>query len=407
MKKTVIIGGGLGGLSAAITLQHAGFQVQLFEKNKHFGGKLMPVQLGDYSFDFGPNTITMPNVFEQVIEQTGEKAGDYFEFVKLPVHTRNVFSDGSEFKFSSNPEMMEEEIQKLDSKGARNYGDFLRETGRIFHLAEKQFFPRIFHSWRDYLSPSLALSLAKVRPWETLDRFHRRYFCDERVIQALNRYATYVGSSPYRLPATFAMIAYLELVEGVYYVKGGNVRIAGGFEKLARKLGADLFAETEVQKILVSNRQVRGVQLANGEKIEADYVLVNGDLLESYPMLVEKEYRPRFADQRIKSMEPSLSAFVILAGISGCLSGLQHHNVYFSSNYPREFQALFQENRYPEEPTIYICSSSRTEPERSPGGDNLFIRPTNSKFSMSLLIAGGRKKAFILRLEDTPYSAPR
>src|SRR5690606_18796560 len=101
MKKAIIIGGGLGGLSAAVTLANAGMAVELYEKNSHLGGKLMPVRLGSHTFDFGPNTITMPEVFNAVIEQTGESAADYFELVPLTTHTRNHFPDGAHLDFSS------------------------------------------------------------------------------------------------------------------------------------------------------------------------------------------------------------------------------------------------------------------------------------------------------------------
>ena len=136
MKKVVIIGGGLGGLSSAITLANKGFHVELFEKNQHFGGKLMPIQLGDYSFDFGPNTITMPSVFKRVIEQTGSRSEDYFEMIKLENHTRNIFPDGTQFDLSSNQQIMLSQLQKLDPTGAGNYHSFVKEITRLFKLSE-------------------------------------------------------------------------------------------------------------------------------------------------------------------------------------------------------------------------------------------------------------------------------
>ena len=373
MKKVIIIGGGLGGLSSAVTLAHAGFQVHLFEQNDHLGGKLMPVSLGSYTFDFGPNTITMPHVFKEIIEQTGERAEDYFELLPLRSHTRNYFRDGSTLDFSSDPEKMAAEIARTSTADAANYPKFLKEISRLYRLSERYFFPATFQSWRDYLSPSLGSALLQARPAEILDHFFKRYFSNPNLLQALGRYATYIGSSPYKAPATFAMIAYLELVEGVYYTKGGNVRIAEAFAAVARKNGAVLQTGTAVERILVDNGAVRGVKLAGGQKVEADLIILNGDLLSAYPELVDEKLRPSFSDAKAASFEPSISAFVITAGLRGHVPELKHHNVFFSGDYRKEFADLFDNQQYSDEPTVYISNSSFTDPSVSPDGSNLFI----------------------------------
>ncbi|MED4533163.1 phytoene desaturase family protein [Metabacillus fastidiosus] len=373
MKKIIIVGGGLGGLSAAVTLANAGFQVELFEKNRHFGGKLMHVQLGDYSFDFGPNTITMPYIFQEVIEQTGEKAEDYFNMIKLNTHTRNIFQDGTQFDFSSNQQDVITQLEKLDPAGARHYPSFIGEITRLYHLSKKHFFRRSFCSWRDYTSPALAAAMTKVKPLQTLDNFFRSYFSNPNIIQSYNRYATYIGSSPYKAPATFAMIAYLEMVEGVYYTEGGNVKIAEAFVSLARKFGVGLHNETEVEQIIITNKKASGVKLKSGDIITGDYIIMNADLLKAYPELVYEQFRPSFKNSKVAKLEPSISAFVILTGMKHNFQQLKHHNVYFSNDYQQEFTDLFKNKTYSKKPTIYICNSAHTDPARSPKGDNLFI----------------------------------
>lgn len=373
MKDVIIIGAGLGGLSAAVTLAHAGFNVQLIEKNDHFGGKLMPVKLGSHRFDFGPNTITMPQVFRSIIEQTGESAEDYFELLPVPMHTRNHFADGSRIDFSSDAEVMSRQLGQFSANDAVRYADFIKEVSRLYDMSERYFFPSTFQSWKDYLSPSLGKSLLKVRPLESMHHFFSRYFTNPNFIQALDRYATYIGSSPFKAPATFSMIAHLELVQGVFYAKGGNATIAEGFAAAAQKQGAVLRKNTEVSKIFVEDKKAVGVELADGSRLSADLVILNGDLLSAYPKLVAEADRPSFSDAKISRFEPSISAFVIIAALNKRLDGLKHHNVFFSSDYQKEFQELFSLKDYSEEPTIYISNSSYTDPAASPDGDNLFI----------------------------------
>ena len=373
MKKIVIVGGGLGGLASAVTLAHAGFEVELFEKNDHLGGKLMPIKLGSYHFDFGPNTITMPAVFNKVISQTGENPLDYLEFIPLETHTRNYFSDGRTFDFTSNQEQMIHQLQTFDSSAAVKYPAFIKEISRLYELSERFFFPVTFQSWRDYLSPSLGFALFQVRPAESMHHFFQRYFKDPILIQAFDRYATYIGSSPYRAPATFSMIAYLELVEGVYYTKGGNTGIAKAFAEVARKSGAQLNTNAAVKKILTDSGEARGIELEDGTRITADLVILNGDLLSAFPELVSEAERPSLSNAKIAAFEPSISAFVITAGLSERLDSLKHHNVFFSSDYRKEFDDLFDASVYSDEPTVYISNSSYTDPSVSPHGDNLFI----------------------------------
>ena len=370
--KAVIIGGGLAGLSAAIRLQAQGYETTVLEKNSHLGGRMHQVKLGTHSFDFGPNTITMPHVFQEVLGRSGLNPEDYFQFIRIPRHTKNVFSDGSSFYFSSEPGEMMEELAKLDEKSAGNYPAYLEEVKKLYHLANKHVFYRTFSSWRDYLSTPLALGMLRSRPLENLDHFHRRFFYDERIIRAFNRYATYIGSSPYRVPATFGLIGYLELHGGVYYTRGGNHQIARGFVRAAQKLGVTFRTETDVIQAKVKDGLIREVITHGEESIQGDVFILNGDLLTQVPRLLDSSDRPSLTDRKINGYEPSISAFVILAA-QNCRLPLHHHHVFFGEDPKKEFSDIFQHSRYGDDPTIYLCTSSKTDPDISPQGDNIFI----------------------------------
>ncbi|MGI8314089.1 phytoene desaturase family protein [Halobacillus mangrovi] len=370
--KAIIIGGGLGGLSTSVTLAKHGVDVKLYEKNDHFGGKMMPVDVDGYHFDFGPNTITMPEVFKEVVRTGGLDPDQELPFTKLDYHTRNQFKDGTVFDFSTDKAFMKEQISRLDPKGYKKFDSFLQEIERLFHLSEKYFLHRTFSGWRDYISPTLTKSMTQVRPFQSMDRFFKQYFSNPHILQAFNRYSTYVGSSPYKTPATFAMIAHLELNDGVYYVRGGNTKIAEAFVKAAEKQGAALHTNARVTRVITRGKKATGVELENGEIEEADHIIVNGDLLKAVPELLATEPRSHLSNEKIASFDPSISAFVIMAGLDTMLKDLHHHHVLFSKDYQKEFKEL-KAGHYAEEPTIYIGTSSKTDPKLSPGGDNCFI----------------------------------
>ncbi|WP_280768328.1 phytoene desaturase family protein [Salipaludibacillus daqingensis] len=371
-KQAVVIGGGLAGLSAAIRLQYEGFQTTILEKNNDIGGKLHEVSLGTHRFDFGPNTITMPHVFQSVLSDVGENPDNYFQFVPLETHTKNVFEDGSHLYFSSNHEKMIDELSRLDAQSALNYPQYLKEVKKLYQLANHHFFHRTFSSWKDYLSIPLAKSMLSAKPMENLDHFHRKFFKDERIIRAFNRYATYIGSSPYNAPATFGLIGHLEMGDGVYYTKGGNAQIAAGFKNAAEKLGVTILCNEEVIKGHAVNKQLTSVETLSGERYHADVFVLNGDLLTQYPRLINESDRPSFSNKKVDSYEPSISAFVILAATSERFD-LHHHQVYFGNEVKQEFNDIFKKGLYGTDPTIYLCTSSKTEPSMSPDGDNLFI----------------------------------
>lgn len=366
--KVSIIGGGLGGLACAISLAYKGYDVHLFEKNSTLGGKMRPVTLADYYFDFGPNTITMPYVFKRVMERTGVDAARYFRFVEVQPHMKNVGGNGETFYFSNDRAFMIHQLQQLDPPGAKNYPAFITEISRLYFLAKKHFLNKAFLSKKDFISPKLASALLSVRPFETLEKFLQRYFTNPFVLQCFMRYATYIGSSPYKTPATFAMIAYLELVEGVYYVPGGTASIAKGFERRARELGVKINTNCEVTHIERHNGVAKSIELTDGQKIHSDIFVVNADFLQALPTLIDRNFQE-------KSMHraPSSSVFVILAGLNKKIPSLEHHNVFFSPNYSSEFEQIFEHKVYPDKPTIYICNSSKTDGTRSPKGDNLLI----------------------------------
>ncbi|GEK57963.1 hypothetical protein CHL76_06135 [Marinococcus halophilus] len=366
---TAIIGAGLGGLSAAIVLAKTGEKVTVFEKNERAGGKLRPFQLGTHSFDYGPNTITMPDVFHRVLAFAGRVPERLLPFRQLSEHTRNYFPDGSTLEISSDAVETKRAIARLSEADAGRYDDYLREVKRLYTLAIENFLQRTFESPRDYLSPGLAFAIRKVRPATSMHAFHRRFFKHPDVQQAFDRYATYIGSSPYDAPATFALIAHLELADGVYYTPGGNVKIADAFYDTAKELGVTFSFNDPVHHVSTRNGRAQTVHAASGS-MEIDSVLLNGDLLSQYPLLFSASGQQNRTVP--KDPEPSISAFVIMAGLNTRLPQLKHHQVYFSADYPQEFRQL-KHGSFPQDPTVYISNSSYSERGQSPDGDNLFI----------------------------------
>ncbi|MCY1692020.1 phytoene desaturase [Exiguobacterium sp. SL14] len=300
-------------------------------------------------------------VFQSVILESGADPDEYFTFTKLERHTVNHFSDGRTLTFSSGREAMRTEVDRFtNGQLAKNdITGYQEEVSKLHTIAKRQFFTNI----DSFVRPSLWRDMLKVHPFQSLHSLHKHYFKDKGLIQALDRYATYIGSSPYQTPATFSLIAHLELNDGVYFTNGGNTAIAEGFARRAKELGVVFRLGDEVTQIEVVDGQATEIELNHLEYLPVDFVVMNGDLLTQYPRLISETVRPDFKNPTPAQVEPSISAYVRCIGLSRRIEGLAHHNVFFSSDYEAEFKALFDEKRYAEEPTIYISNSSVTAPK--------------------------------------------
>ncbi|WP_224925538.1 phytoene desaturase family protein [Bacillus pumilus] len=374
MKKVIIIGGGLGGLSAAIRLQSRGVQVTILEKEAALGGKLQRHQEAGYSFDLGPSTITMKSYFEEVFASCHRRMEDYVTFYPISPLTKNVFSDGHTVEFTPNIEQMESQIAAFSPEDAKQYRPFLQESKKLFEQAEDQFLNRLLLTWKDKANVKLVKALLSVKPFTTVQRLLRKYFRHPHTLAMFGRYATYIGSSPYEAPAIFNMMAYLEGEKGIYGIKGGTYRLVEAFETLAKELGVQIHLNEQVNKIHVKDRRITGVETAH-QMYEADQVIAGADALTVYRHLIDEKDRPSFLNQKLATIEPSLSGFVLLLGVPKVYDQLSHHNVFFPENYEQEFKDIFQQKQLPQDPALYICYSGYSEPALSggPGRSNLFV----------------------------------
>ena len=372
----IIIGAGLGGLAAAIRLGARGARVTILEKNATPGGKVNLHRAAGYSFDTGASLLTMRHVLADLFAAAGRRLEDYLELQALDPICRYRWTDGTTFDASADLEKTESEIARIapvaDVDGFRR---FLADARRKYEVAERTFLAHSLNDLPKLLRPRYARDLAVLSSLRTLDGHVGRYFKSSHLRQLFDRFATYNGSSPYRAPATFALIPYVEFGLGAWYVRGGMYELPRTLARLAGELGVELRTGAEVEKIVIERNRARGVRLKNGETLKADAVLANSDAIETYRRLVEPQQAQRSdAGRKLARVEPSCSGFVLLLGVRRRYEQLAHHNIFFSPDYPAEFHALFNELRPAADPTIYVCAASRTDATQAPAGhENLFV----------------------------------
>jgi phytoene desaturase len=367
----LILGAGIGGLSAAIHLAASGHKVTVLEQNPAVGGKMSEIQAEGFRFDTGPSVITMRGVFEDLFRAANRRLEDYLTLLPVEPLTRYFWPDGSSLDLSRDLTATAAQIGALEPRDLEGYLDFLAEAARLHRITGPVFTygpPPSLESLK-HVTLKDALSVDVVR---SLQASIERRIRHPHLRQLLGRFATYVGASPYLAPATLAVIAHVELTEGVWYPQGGIYAIARAYEKLARELGVDIRLNTRVKEICLHGKQVSSVLLENGDILPTSTLISNLDVTATYG-LIQSERAARRLDT-LKRRDVSCSGMILLLGVEGVFPDLAHHNIFFSSDYRREFEQIFSERVLPDEPTLYLCITSKTDAAHAPAGcENWFV----------------------------------
>ncbi|SIT73190.1 1-hydroxycarotenoid 3,4-desaturase [Ectothiorhodosinus mongolicus] len=366
-QRIVIIGAGMGGLTAGLELAHQGLEVHIVDKAGAPGGKLREVAVGDAKIDAGPTVFTMRWIFEALFSAVGERLEDHLSLAPMQILARHAWDAEQRLDLYADMQRSHEAIAAFAGGAeADRYVAFCRQAQKTYQALDTSFMRDSRPSLTQLISRVTRedpRGLMHITPFASLWRALGKYFKDPRLQQLFGRYATYCGSSPFLAPATLMLIAHVEQ-EGVWMVDGGMARIPEALAKLAQARGARLHSGVAVQEILVKGGRACGVLLDNGERLEADAVISNTD----YAALAAGHYG---ASLRTSVPQPqpdqrSLSAITWTLNTRTQGFPLLRHNVFFNGDYAAEFEAIFARGALPAEPTIYICAQDRADIDSDP-----------------------------------------
>ena len=350
MKHVVVIGGGLGGLAVALRLRARGFAVTVFEAGPTFGGKMNRWESQGFTFDTGPSLITMPWVFEDLFRVAGSRLPDHVELLPLHPLSEYVYDDGTRFTYTSDLPQWLKTLKQLEPRDVDGFFRFQELGAKLFEVSKRTFLKRS-PAERPGREDLQSLRYMPLRyGWGNYHNTVKAHFRSPYLQQMYDRYPTYVGSSPYKSPATLAIIPYLEYAFGGYAVRGGLYTIAQSLIDLCLQNGVTLCANSRVERIDSERGVAKGLVLSRGERVAADVVVMNGDSLTLPGMLGQ----PARSDGR------SMSGFVMLLGIKKPLPKIAQHTIFFSADYQREFSEIFDEQKFPSDPTVYVNAAGQS-----------------------------------------------
>jgi len=369
-----VIGGGLGGLSATIHLQLAGFAVTLYEANERVGGRANLIEREGFRFDTGPSLLNYPWVFEQLFEAAGRKLSDYVTLLPVDPSVSFQWRDGTRFTLSSNLQRLLEECERVAPGSRTSVLAFLSDAEAKYQMA----FGRLINRNVDHPIEWLkALSLSELRRlslWRSLDGELRRFFSSPYLLEALGSYGMYLGGSPYRLPGLFSILPYGELAYGLWMPKGGIYSLVTGIEKLACELGAVIHTGQRVRRVLIENRRITGVELSNGHTHKAPIVVSNVDLPTTNTDLIAKEVFSKQQHRQTRRLPMTPGVLTFYWGIRGAIENLGHHTIFLPKDSQATYSDLFKRNQIPGDLPFYVSVPSATDSDLAPPGDTtLFI----------------------------------
>ncbi|MFP4975436.1 phytoene desaturase family protein [Paenibacillus sp. CN-4] len=363
--KVAVVGAGPGGLAAAMLLAAGGYRVQVYEKQPVVGGRSGRLELGNYRFDRGATFLMMPQLLKELFELAGRSLSDYVEMKELdPLYSLH-FGD-LVFSPSTNREDTAEQIAKLFPGDEQGYLRFMKEEenkfSRIMPLLQ-----RPFGSLGDYLKRDVFKALPKLHAADTVYNRLSKYFKDERLRQSFTFQAKYLGMSPWECPGTFTILSFLEHRYGLYHPVGGVNRVLEAMADIIQEYGGSIHTACGVKRILVKNRQAQGLLLENGEKVDADHVVIGADFGSAMTNLFEPGLLKRYTPNKIARKRYSLSAAMLYLGIDGPV-GLAHHSVHFAGDYRRNVEEITRLGVLPKDPSIYVHNPSAIDPTLAPAG---------------------------------------
>ena len=374
----IIVGAGMGGLSAAIGLAARGARVTLCEQNERVGGKLNVWVKDGFTFDTGPHVLTMRWALDEVFCAAGRTLDEFVSPVRLPVVCRYHFPNGGVFDAPADRDAAVQAVADFAPSDRDGFVRFLDYARRVSDATTEPFLHRDFGAsvrgvptpaqWRD-MGRFLALT-----PWRSLRTVVQECFTDPCLRQIFELYALYSGSHPARVSGIFATVADVQWRDGTYYVPGGLYRLAEALRTVAEDMGVTIRTSTPVTEVIVKHGRARGVVTHTGERLFADAVVVNADCLHALQTLVPANARRRWTDKRVDHLEPSTSAFLLLLGVRGQYDQLAHHNSFLATDADAEYAAIFDARRPADDPTIGVACQSVTDPTKAPPGcSNLFV----------------------------------
>jgi diapolycopene oxygenase len=375
--RVTVIGAGLGGISAAISLKAAGYNVEVFEKNSQIGGKLNVMEKDGFTFDLGPSIFTLPQFFQDLFERAGKKMEDYVQLDAVTPHWRNLFENKPTIDLYQEEDLMRRELDKLPGDPEahwREFKAFLTYGREQYDIVNDGYFDKGLDNLWEFISYyKLKLLGGKIDYKNTMSESIHQRLSDPQLRMIFEYFIKYVGSSAMDSPGYMNLMPMIQFDYGLWYVRGGMYNLAKGLGKLMEEMGIPIHLNADVEAIEKSGKQVTGIRMTDGTVHPSDIIVSNMEVIPAYKKLLNE---PISFTRKLEKFAPACSGIVLHIGTDKPFPQLAHHNFFYSEDQHKHFDTVFHKKQLPQDPTLYVVAPTRTDPSKAPEGcDNIKILP--------------------------------
>ncbi len=373
MTKTVsIIGSGFSSLAAACYLAKSGYTVTVFEKNSTIGGRARQLKKDGFTFDIGPTWYWMPDVFERFFSDFNKTPSDYYELDKLNPAYSVYFGIDDFITIEDTVDKISATFEKEEPGSSAKLKKFMTSAQTNYDIAIKDLV---------YNPGESPLELVTMKTIKKLDQFVsnikrdvRKDFKNERLAQILEFPVLFLGAKPSKTPSFYNFMNYADFGIGTFHPKKGMYQVILAMETLAKELGVTIKTDTPIDKIIVEDREAKGV-ISHGEKFYSDIVLSGADYNHT-ETLIEKQYR-QYSEKYWAKKTFAPSSLLFYVGFDKKLKNVNHHTLFFDVDFDTHAADIYDDPKWPEEPLFYASFPSITDDSAAPKGKEagIFLIP--------------------------------
>ena len=369
-KKVFIIGSGFSSLSAACYLSKSGYDVHVFEKNNSLGGRAAQFKANGFTFDMGPSWYWMPDVFERFFNDFGKSSKNFYELKKLDPAYRVIFNKENQIQIGDNIDNISSQFEKIEKGSGEKLKKFLKESKENYDLAVTNMLYKM--PGKSIFELINSKTILKVNLFfSNIKNDIEKRFKDSRLRSVLQFPVLFLGAKPSNTPAFYNFMNYADFGLGTWQPKNGFYDVVKAMISIAEENGAVFNTNSEINKIEIEKNQVKGIYV-NGELQKCD-ILISGADYHHTESLLEERYR-QYSESYWNNRTWSPSSLLFYLGLDKKLSNLNHHNLFFDTDFDKHADEIYTNPKWPSNPLFYLNITSKTYNHTAPPGhENCFI----------------------------------
>lgn len=372
MNKIAIIGSGFSSLSASCYLAQAGYEVTIYEKNDTVGGRARRLVKEGFIFDIGPSWYWMPDIFERFFADFNKKPSDYYQLDKLNPAYSVVFED-EKIEIADNLDDIKKTFESVEKGSSKPLQQFMSKAEENYEIAIKNLVYRPGESPLELITPQTAKKVGAFIG--NVSKDVRKKFTNPKLISILEFPVLFLGATPQNTPSFYNFMNYADFGLGTWHPKGGMYEVILAMKELAEELGVVIKTNSPVEKILVDDKgRTEGI-LTKGQKHLYPVVLSGADYHHSETLL-EKQHR-QYTESYWEKKTFAPSSLIFYVGFDKKLKNIDHHNLFFDTDFTKHANEIYEDPKWPEEPLFYANFTSLTDPSTAPKGceNGFFLIP--------------------------------